>query len=276
MIAEVIIESNVKTLNRHFDYNIPKEMENNILTVRNVNVSYKNQKKNIFSKTTYQHVLKDVSFEMKEGEILGLVGESGCGKSTLAKAILGLVPYTGEIVHASKFPQMVFQDPYGSLNPSKTIGWIMEEPLRLRGPQGGGLLKPEERRERVIAMLHRVGLDEKLIDRYPNQLSGGQRQRICIGTALMQEPKLLIADEPVSALDVTIQAQVLELLKQLKEEMGLSILFISHDLRVVYQMCNHVMIMQKGQFVEMGVPEEIYFAPKDPYTKKLLESAGIE
>ena len=129
-------------------------MENNILTVRNVNVSYKNQKKNIFSKTMYQHVLKDVSFEMKEGEILGLVGESGCGKSTLAKAILGLVPYTGEIVHASKFPQMVFQDPYGSLNPSKTIGWIMEEPLRLRGPQGGGLLKPEERRERVIAMLH--------------------------------------------------------------------------------------------------------------------------
>ena len=171
---------------------------------------------------------------------------------------------------------MVFQDPYGSLNPSKTIGWIMEEPLRLRGPQGGGLLKPEERRERVIAMLHRVGLDEKLIDRYPNQLSGGQRQRICIGTALMQGPKLLIADEPVSALDVTIQAQVLELLKQLKEEMGLSILFISHDLRVVYQMCNHVMIMQKGQFVEMGAPEEIYFAPKDPYTKKLLESAGIE
>ncbi len=251
-------------------------MENNILTVRNVNVSYKNQKKNIFSKTTYRHVLKDVSFEMQEGEILGLVGESGCGKSTLAKAILGLVPYTGEIVHASKFPQMVFQDPYGSLNPSKTIGWIMEEPLRLRGPQGGGLLKPEERKERVIAMLHRVGLDEKLIDRYPNQLSGGQRQRICIGTALMQEPKLLIADEPVSALDVTIQAQVLELLKQLKEEMGLSILFISHDLRVVYQMCNHVMIMQKGQFVEMGTPDEIYFAPKDPYTKKLLESAGIE
>ena len=202
-------------------------MENNILTVRNVNVSYKNQKKNIFSKTTYRHVLKDVSFEMQEGEILGLVGESGCGKSTLAKAILGLVPYTGEIVHASKFPQMVFQDPYGSLNPSKTIGWIMEEPLRLRGPQGGGLLKPEERKERVIAMLRRVGLDEKLIDRYPNQLSGGQRQRICIGTALMQEPKLLIADEPVSALDVTIQAQVLELLKQLKEEMGLSILFIA-------------------------------------------------
>ena len=209
-------------------------------------------------------------------ELTVIVGNNGCGKSTLAKAILGLVPYTGEIVHASKFPQMVFQDPYGSLNPSKTIGWIMEEPLRLRGPQGGGLLKPEERRERVIAMLHRVGLDEKLIDRYPNQLSGGQRQRICIGTALMQEPKLLIADEPVSALDVTIQAQVLELLKQLKEEMGLSILFISHDLRVVYQMCNHVMIMQKGQFVEMGVPEEIYFAPKDPYTKKLLESAGIE
>lgn len=113
-------------------------MENNILTVRNVNVSYKIRKKIYSSKTTYQHVLKDVSFEMREGEILGLVGESGCGKSTLAKAILGLVPYTGEIIHASKFPQMVFQDPYGSLNPSKTIGWIMEEPLRCVDHRGEG------------------------------------------------------------------------------------------------------------------------------------------
>ena len=185
-------------------------------------MSYKNQKKNIFSKTTYQHVLKDVSFEMKEGEILGLVGESGCGKSTLAKAILGLVPYTGEIIHASKFPQMVFQDPYGSLNPSKTIGWIMEEPLRIQRKLPG-----KERRQKVLEMLKKVGLDEKIADRYPNQLSGGQRQRVCIGEALMTNPGLLVADEAVSALDVTIQAQILELLEQLKEEMGLSILFIS-------------------------------------------------
>ena len=247
-------------------------MENNILTVRNVNVSYKNQKKNIFSKTTYQHVLKDVSFEMKEGEILGLVGESGCGKSTLAKAILGLVPYTGEIVHASKFPQMVFQDPYGSLNPSKTIGWIMEEPLRLRGPQGGGLLTPEERRERVIAMLHRVGLDEKLIDRYPNQLSGGQRQRICIGTALMQEPKLLIADEPTTALDVTIQAQILELMMELKDRLGMAIIMITHDLGVVASMCERIAVMYAGKIVEYGTTEDIFYHPKHEYTKGLIRS----
>ena len=250
-------------------------MEEAILTVQNLNVSYRNQKKHIYSKATYQHVLKDVSFEMKEGEILGLVGESGCGKSTLAKAILGLVPYTGEIIQTSAYPQMVFQDPYGSLNPSKTIGWIMEEPLRLRAPQGSEIPTPAQRKEMVISMLHKVGLDEKLLERYPNQLSGGQRQRVCIGTALMQKPKLLIADEPVSALDVTIQAQVLELLKQLKEEMGLSILFISHDLRVVYQMCSRVIIMQKGQLVEMGSTDEIYFSPKEDYTKKLLKSALI-
>ena len=250
-------------------------MENNILTVRNVNVSYKNQKKNIFSKTTYQHVLKDVSFEMREGEILGLVGESGCGKSTLAKAILGLVPYTGEIIHASKFPQMVFQDPYGSLNPSKTIGWIMEEPLRLRGPQGGGLLKPEERRERVIAMLHRVGLDEKLIDRYPNQLSGGQRQRICIGTALMQEPKLLIADEPVSALDVSIQAQVLNLLQQLQKDFNLTYLFISHDLSVVEMISDRIGVMYLGTIVETAPKKELYANPRHPYTRALLSAVPI-
>ena len=156
-----------------------------LLETRNLSVEFPLKKKSFFEKQKMLSAVSDVSIQIRKGETFGLVGESGCGKSTLAKAILGLVPYTGEIIHASKFPQMVFQDPYGSLNPSKTIGWIMEEPLRLRGPQGGGLLKPEERRERVIAMLHRVGLDEKLIDRYPNQLSGGQRQRICIGTALM-------------------------------------------------------------------------------------------
>lgn len=250
-------------------------MGEHILTVSHVDVSYQKQRKNIFSKTTHQHVLKDFSFQMNEGEILGLVGESGCGKSTLAKAILGLIPYTGEIVHVSKYPQMVFQDPYSSLNPSKTVGWIMEEPLKLRCPDGRASMDAKERKERVIAMLKRVGLDEKLIDRYPSQLSGGQRQRVCIGTSLMQEPRLLIADEPVSALDVTIQAQVLELLMKLKEEMGLSILFISHDLRVVYQMCNRVMIMQKGELVEQGSAEEIYFHPQASYTRSLLESAGI-
>ncbi len=243
----------------------------NILTVSGINVSYKDSSKGIFGKNNCIQVLKDVSFSMKEGEILGLVGESGSGKSTLAKAILKLIPYEGEIHHSSRYPQMIFQDPYGSLNPSKKVGWILEEPLRLRSEMNAG-----ERKQRVLQMLEKVGLDEKFADRYPSQLSGGQRQRICIAGALMQAPKLLIADEPVSALDVTIQAQILELLQSIHKEMGLSILFISHDLRVVYQMCDRVMIMQKGRLVESGTVEDVYFNHKSDYTQKLLEAAGIE
>lgn len=250
-------------------------MEERILSVEKVSVSYRNVNKTPFGKQHRVQVLKEVSLEMKEGEILGLVGESGCGKSTLAKAILNLIPYQGEIQHFSKNPQMIFQDPYGSLNPSKKIGWIMEEPLRLWKGQEDVALTHEKRQEMVVEMLERVGLEEKLRERYPSQLSGGQRQRVCIGTALMQQPKLLIADEPVSALDVTIQMQVLELLRKLKDEMGLSILFISHDLRVVYQMCDRVIIMKDGKLIEMGTTEEVYFHPKDPYTVELLKSAGV-
>lgn len=246
-------------------------MTDNILTVRGLNVSFQDRSKGLFSKSNQIHVLKDISFEMKQGEILGLVGESGSGKSTLAKAILGLIPYQGEILHASVYPQMVFQDPYGSLNPAKTVGWILEEPLRLRGE-----LSKEERKLRVLQMLNKVGLHDKFLERYPSQLSGGQRQRICIAAALMQSPKLLIADEPVSALDVTIQAQILELLNKLHKEMGLSILFISHDLRVVYQTCDRVMILKDGQIAEMGEVEQVYFQPQDEYTKQLLTSAGID
>lgn len=243
----------------------------NILRVSNLNVSYKDRSKRIFGKNNRIQVLRDVSFSMKEGEILGLVGESGSGKSTLAKAILGLIPYEGEICHNSRYPQMVFQDPYGSLNPAKKVGWTLEEPLRLRGRMSAG-----ERKQKVVQMLEKAGLDEKFADRYPSQLSGGQRQRICIAAALMQEPGLLIADEPVSALDVTIQAQILKLLKNIHKEMGLSILFISHDLRVVYEMCDRVIIMQKGQLVEAGTVEEVYFNHKSEYTGRLLAAAGIE
>ncbi|MDD6491375.1 MAG: dipeptide/oligopeptide/nickel ABC transporter ATP-binding protein [Firmicutes bacterium] len=242
-----------------------------ILTVNAVNVFYKDSRKGILKKNNQVHILKDISFSMKEGEILGLVGESGSGKSTLAKAILGLIPYEGEIKQSSSFPQMVFQDPYGSLNPAKKIGWSLEEPLKLRG----GMDAPQ-RKQRVQQMLEMVGLDEKFAERYPNQLSGGQRQRICIAVALMQEPKLLIADEPVSALDVTIQAQILELFEKIHREMGLSILFISHDLRVVYQMCDRVMIMKDGQIVESGLVEEVYFHHQSNYTERLLKAAGIE
>ena len=166
---------------------------------------------------------------------------------------------------------MVFQDPYSSLNPKKTIGWILEEPLKIKGG-----FTSQQRREKVLAMLKKVGLEKELADRYASQLSGGQRQRVSIGLALMSEPKVLVADEPVSALDVTIQAQILELLQRLKDEMGLAILFISHDLRVVYQLCDRVLIMQDGEIVESGTPGRLYRSFQHPYTGQLLEAAGIE
>ena len=245
--------------------------EKDILRVENVHKSFRDQNAPWSLKRKKKEVLKGISFSVKEGEVLGLVGESGCGKSTLAKVILGLeTPDSGNVIHESMRPQMVFQDPYSSLNPAKKIGWILEEPLRLRG----GFSK-EERKKRVFDMLGKVGLDEKIAERYPNQLSGGQRQRICIAAALMLEPRLLIADEAVSALDVTIQAQIIELLLQLKEQMGLSILFISHDMRVVYQVSDRVMIMQEGKIVEIGDVDDVYFESQHPYTRELLEAAGI-
>lgn len=245
-------------------------MAEKILEVDSLRVSYQKSRKTPFEKKKSIQVLQDVSFSMEKGEILGLVGESGSGKTTLARAILNMIPYEGSIQKKDAFPCMVFQDPYGSLNPSKKIGWILEEPLRLKG----GFSK-EERKEKVISMLEKVELDEKFLGRLPSQLSGGQRQRVCIASALMLEPDLLITDEPVSALDVTIQAQILHLFQRLHEEMGLSILFISHDLRVVYQMCDRVLIMKKGRIVEQGTVEEVYFNHQDEYTGNLLKAAGI-
>lgn len=241
-----------------------------ILEVSGLNAFYKVRQPGKGKKQRRQ-VLHDISFQMEEGEILGLVGESGCGKSTLARTILSMVPdYQGKIECADEHPQMIFQDPYGSLNPSMKIGTILQEPLR-------NILKLplEERQVRAAEMLKKVGLEEKYAAHYPSQLSGGQRQRVCIAASLMLHPRLLIADEPVSALDVTIQAQVLRLLLELKREMGLSILFISHDLRVVYQLCDHVMIMKDGRIVEQGETDEVYFSPRHEYTRKLLSAAGI-
>lgn len=242
-------------------------MSEKILEVSGLNVSYESSRKTPFEKKKSIQVLKDVSFSMEKGEILGLVGESGSGKTTLARAILGMIPYEGTIVKTVANPQMVFQDPYGSLNPAKKVGWILEEPLRLKG----GYTK-EERQEKVISMLGKVGLDEKLADRYPRQLSGGQRQRVCIAGALMLEPKLLITDEPVSALDVTIQAQILELMKNLKEKIQMSIIFITHNLGVVAEICDKVSVMYGGRIVEQGPVDDIFYHTGHPYTKGLLRS----
>lgn len=242
-----------------------------ILSVKNLNVTFDGKQEGLFKPKKKIHVLHDVSFNMERGEILGLVGESGCGKSTLAKTILNIIEnYEGEVLCNAHNPQMVFQDPFGSLNPAKKVGWILEEPLR-----NCTELTQEERRAEAIAMLKRVGLEEKYAEHYPRELSGGQRQRVAIAAALMLKPELLIADEPVSALDVTIQKQIMELLLKLHEEMNLSILFISHDLRVVYQMSDRVMIMQKGRIVEIGKVEDIYDNPREDYTKKLLMAAGV-
>ncbi|WP_312938723.1 ATP-binding cassette domain-containing protein [Oscillibacter sp.] len=237
------------------------------LSVRHLTCGYESGG-GLLGKGKRREVLHDVTFDVREGEILGLVGESGTGKSTLAKAILGMIkPDSGEIIHYTKRPQMIFQDPYSSLNPAYSVEWILEEPLRIFGKYNA-----EERAQRVRDILDRVELPEEVLDAKPAELSGGQRQRVSIAAALIQRPKFLVADEPVSALDVTIQAQILGLLKKLNQELELSYLFISHDLNVVYQLCHRVLVMKNGRIVEQGTVEELFGNPKDDYTRRLLAS----
>lgn len=215
-----------------------------VLEVSHLNVFYTEGKG--IGKKKKKQILFDINFQIHRGEVVGLVGQSGCGKSTLSKAILGFNrEIEGEIVHKTIYPQMVFQDPYGSLNPSKRIGWILEEPLRIQGK-----MEEKERKQTVLTMLEKVGLDSSYLERKPADLSGGQRQRVGIALALIQGSKLIVADEPVSALDVTIQAQILELLIGLKEEFQLSYLFISHDMDVMYQICDRILRIEEGRIVE--------------------------
>ena len=216
-----------------------------------------------------RQVLFDVSFVLHRGEALGLVGESGSGKSTLARSVLGLVrDYRGTITHHTKLPQMIFQDVSASLNPARRIGWILEEPLRLCGGYTAA-----ERRQRVRDILTRVGLGEEHLSRFPHELSGGQRQRVSIAAALLRRAELIVADEPVSALDVTIQKEILTLLRDLREHEGISFLFISHDLAVVQQLCTRVMVMRHGVILEQNTTAAIFNAPQHEYTRALLDAA---
>ncbi|MBS5933934.1 MAG: ABC transporter ATP-binding protein [Clostridiales bacterium] len=235
-----------------------------ILSVNGVNIYYYQNGR--IRRGEKKQIVKQASFHINEGEVVGIVGESGSGKSTLAKAIAGLnMFYEGEITCTETRPQMVFQDPYSSLNQAKKVQWILEEPLKIKG----GYTK-EERRRLVKEKLSEVGLLEEIGKRYVYQLSGGQRQRVCIAAALMLQSKFVILDEAVSALDVTIQRQILNLLMELKNKHNLTYLFISHDMNVIHEICDRVIVMNEGKIVEQGDTVEVFRAPKDEYTKKLL------
>ena len=228
------------------------------------------------------HAVEGISFDIAPHETVSLVGESGCGKSTTAKAIAGLVPYSGDIrvsgrslagldragrMTVKRDVQMIFQDPYASLDPRMRVGELVAEPLLIHG-----IGSPRERQDQVGYLFERVGLTVDQIDRYPHEFSGGQRQRICIARALTLKPKLIIADESVSALDVSVQARVLNLLKELQAEFGLSYLFISHDMAVVENISDRVAVMYLGQIVEMGTREQVFANPRHPYTRRLIEA----
>ena len=251
-----------------------KDKKERVLEVKDLSVFYRDSGNSLFARKEKHCVVKHATFDIYKGESLGLVGESGCGKTSLSKAILGMnTDITGEIRHHTIRPQMIFQDPYSSLNPVKTIGWLLQEPLRAAAALDPSLaMSRQDMEAAAYDMLHRVGMEDSFFHRKPSQLSGGQRQRISIGQALITNPGLIVADEPVSALDVTIQAQIMELLQKLQQEMHLSCLFISHDINVVYHMCDRIMVMKEGQILEIGETEELFHHPTQEYTKELLNS----
>ncbi len=249
------------------------EIRRPVLEVHDLNVYYQEGTNSLFGRRKRRRVVSGADFVLYPGEVMGLVGESGCGKSSLSKAILGMNRNVeGEIRHFSTRPQMIFQDPYSSLNPSRTVGWLLQEPLRAAGRLDKSRQMSEaDMRAAACDMLRRVGLDESCMNRKPSQLSGGQRQRISIGQALITRPGFVIADEPVSALDVTLQAQIMELMQRLQEELGVAYLFISHDINVVYRMSDRIMVMKDGEIVEQGDTEELFAHPREAYTKLLLQ-----
>jgi peptide/nickel transport system ATP-binding protein/oligopeptide transport system ATP-binding protein len=258
----------------------------NLLTVQNLRKAFKVSANRPGAAKQLLKAVDGVSFELKTGETLGLVGESGCGKSTIGKLLLRLIePDDGTICFDGKMitgmpkremtamrreMQIIFQDPYSSLNPRMRVGDIIGEPLVVHG-----LARGKEIREQVLILMKKVGLAPEHYDRYPHEFSGGQRQRIGIARTLAVQPRLVVADEPVSALDLSIQAQIVNLLKDLQQEFGLTYLFISHDLGVIEHVCDRVAVMYLGRIVELADVEQLYKQPRHPYTEALLNSVPV-
>jgi len=279
---ELTLFSQVSEQETQLHYNILQQQEP-LLVVRDLTKAFP-VRRGFFAQKSFLNAVDQVSFEVYPGETLGLVGESGCGKSTLSRCLLRLIePTSGDIVFDQqsvmalddaalrklrRHMQIVFQNPYGSLNGRQTIGAALMEPMVIHG-----LYNSEEaRRDRAIDLLNRVGLDATALNRMPHEFSGGQRQRICIARALACEPRFIICDESVSALDVSVQAQVLNLLKDLQKDFGLTYIFISHDLSVVKFVSDRIMVMNAGRMEEIGPADEVYTNPKKEYTRQLIRS----
>jgi peptide/nickel transport system ATP-binding protein len=258
-----------------------------LLDVQHVSQQYALPKPSVFAKAGHIQAVKDVSFQLTAGKSLGIVGESGSGKSTLARLVMALEkPTQGKVLfkgqnlnalpqdqlrHARSDFQMVFQDPYGSLDPRQKVLRIVTEPLHSTLNSGSGqALSSIDLKDRATQALTEVGLRASDLEKYPHEFSGGQRQRIAIARALITRPSLIVADEPVSALDVSVQAQVLNLMMDLQDRFGLSYLFVSHDLAVVNLMCDDVIVLQHGQVVEAGSADDIFQGPQHSYTQALL------